>query len=166
MAEADVHRRRGIPWWGWFLGLFLVLAVIWALTRTTTTGVAERHDGDALTLDGVLASDNRAGMAGQNVQVTSATVLDVISDRAFWVGDAAGRQIMVVLDSGRIAPPGERGYDFRSGQTISFFGTVERLPSWEEAQERWNLDPGLRDRVGAQDVYLRAHQLEIASPPW
>jgi hypothetical protein len=166
MAEIAVERKRGFPWWAWLLAIVGVVLLLWlAFGRDRGVGEAERAAGepirDVSVFHGGMDPDS---LVGSRVEIENARVMSVTGDRDFWVADGQGGQVLVILDQVMTPeqPRIEGRYDVNPGQTISIYGTVQRAPSWDEAQSRWNLNPQVQSNFENQRVYIQAERLDIS----
>ena len=168
MAEIAVERRKAFPWWAWLLIALAGLLLVWALFGRDPGGEADverqRAAGPILNLSDFYAAENPESLVGRNVRIDNANVLSVTGDRDFWIGEAQGRQVLVILNESMTPKqPGIEGrYDVNPGQTISIVeGEVKRFPGWDEARSRWNVNPDLRSNFENQRVYIEAEKLSI-----
>jgi hypothetical protein len=167
MAEIAVRRKPVIPVWAWLLIGLALIALLWAFFGRDRgwLGGADRYRAGAIDDLALLYNvSNPDSLVGREVRIDNAKVLSVTGDRHFWVGDREGRQVLVMLDE--TATPGqpriEGRYDVNPGQTIAITdGEVKRVPAWDEARSRWNIDENLRSNFENQRVYVEAKKLEI-----
>ena len=167
MAEIAVQRKPIIPIWAWLLIALGIIALLWLFFARDRGAVAEtdRYRTGAIdTLALLYNPTDPQSLVGREVRIDNATVLSVTGDRDFWIGDAEGRQVLVILN--QTMTPGqpaiEGRYDVNPGQTIAITdGEVKQFPSWDEARSRWNLDEKIRSNFENQRVYIEADKLDI-----
>jgi hypothetical protein len=92
-------------------------------------------------------------LVGRPVQV-GATVQQVVSDRAFWMGPSANQRVLVVVVPGEVPPIVE-------GDTVDVTGTLERVPSAPEGFRLLNLGTQAEDVLRIQIVYIHAARDDI-----
>lgn len=137
MADINVeHKDRSI--WPWILGLLLLGLLIWGLiellddddddvaelpvateTAVAPVGTAEPIAQGPLCVAQVLAAPTT--YVGQNLGECQMRVVEVVSDRGFWV-EENGQRIFVVVNEGRPGVADTQGAaeapDINAGQTI------------------------------------------------
>lgn len=166
MAEIAVRRKPIIPIWAWILIGLAIVALLWLfLGNRGAMGDAERNRAGAINDLALLYNVTDAEpLVGREVRIDNARVLSVTGDRDFWIGAGEGRQVLVVLNQTMTPnqPAIEGRYDVNPGQNIAIVdGEVKRMPGWDEARSRWNLDEKLRSNFENQRVYIEADKLEI-----
>ena len=178
MAQIPVE-RKGTPWWIWALLLLVGVVALWAVLRgrdsevaslppaELATGADRAETGEIVVLHTVWDAEDAESLVGRSVRISDARVLSVTGDKTFWVGDSAEQQVLVVLDEQPTPnqPTTEGRYDVNPGQVVTIYGSVQRFPGFEEARQRWNVSPALRDEFEKQRVYLHADRLEITHRP-
>lgn len=87
----------------------------------------------------LVTNPNLQSLVGQRVNLNNIKVQSVVGDRTFYVGPSASQRVFVVLDEIKTPnTPIEGKYDITAGQTInSLSGVVEKMPSVEEAKQRF-----------------------------
>jgi hypothetical protein len=181
MANIPVERTErtgGFPWWGWLLGLLLLIGLIWLLssafrgddrtpvTTTDTTAVAPgpvtQQDTGVLTEPRVLADapDPRL-YAGREVRLANLRVEVAYSDSVFYAvpeGAPVNRRFFVVV--GNPATPGIGGpATLDVGDAVTVHGRLEE-PARNEL-ERWDVAADERDRlIRLEDYYIRATRVD------
>lgn len=148
MAEIPVERKSRVPWWLWLIALLLLGLLLWWLFDKPgpryVTGEPESVDAAATApsesaapvetaavtgppiTDVLLIVDapDRPVLAGREVRLTNAPVLDVVGDRTFFVGPDANRRLFVVLNETPV--PGDSAIDINAGQTVNLQGVLRR----------------------------------------
>lgn len=108
-------------------------------------------------IDAITGAPDARELIGRRVDLR-ATVSDVASDMAFWVGPRDDRVLVVVGRNDRMERQGEGGQVVRSGittvrpgQPLLIVGTVQPMPALRQ-RSAWG---------GAQDASLENHQIYI-----
>lgn len=107
---------------------------------------------------------NRSTMIGKRVNLNTVKVLSVVGDRTFYVGPNANQRVLVVLDQEATPNTAKEGrYDITPGQTISFNGTVMKMPSVDEADQRFGklMDKAELNNLKNQQVYIRTDKIDV-----
>ncbi|WP_431469727.1 hypothetical protein [Sphingosinithalassobacter sp. LHW66-3] len=122
MAEIPIEKKKGVPGWIWaVLALIILALLLWAFlgdddddvlvtepvpvtapaetTPMTDNMAMETTESDApitdlTTITG--ATDN--SIVGREVDLTGINVVEMRSDAGFWIADASGERVYVVLD--------------------------------------------------------------------
>jgi hypothetical protein len=110
--------------------------------------------------------------AGAHVELAGVVVQSIASDRAFWAGPSADRQILVVFDAPALparSASGDRDEhrepDFTRtslvhvGQSLDIEGTLRALPTPEGARRAFHLDVSQIAQVVEQQLYVDATRL-------
>jgi hypothetical protein len=181
MANIPVERTErtgGFPWWGWLLGLLLLIGLIWLLSSAfrgddpapvataDTTAVApgpvtQPQDTEVLTDPRVLAAAPDARLyEGRDVRLADMRVEVAYSDSVFYAvpaDDPVDRRFFVVV--GNPATPGIGGpATLNVGDVVTVHGRLEE-PARNEL-ERWDIAADERDRLMRfEDYYVRARQV-------
>lgn len=175
MAEIPVERKP-TPWWIWaLLSLLLLLFLLWIAgvlngdeEPATSAAIPSAASGDSaepitdFTL--VIAVPDRRSLVGRTVELADAPVLDVVGDRAFWIGSSAEQRLFVVLKE--VPPPGsptDADIDINPGQTVNLRGVVRAMPDARTATAAF----GEAGAVAAENeqIYLFAETAEIVARP-
>lgn len=179
---ATPHRRRRIGWLPVLLLALLAVGAISLVTRNRNRTVASRVQDDAALANGVgrqaqpgtvtgTAAGDVSGMSGMNdgmipvAQILagrdqfggqtvsgSARVLEVVSDRGFWIGDQAHRLFVVLGEKGAPADVAEHHTDVRAGQDVQMTAHVYTRAD----QVPGRLEGEARQIIGQQPVFLHA----------
>lgn len=172
MAEIKIEKRGGGLGWLWaVLGLILLALLAWWLLgrgdeRQAVAGgevAPAAAVGTGVVTDWSRLADAQAGtLVGQPVALADAPVVDVVSDRGFWIGDATARTFVVrgnqSLDA--TAPDGA----VNAGQRVAVWGTVQGMPADLTQQgTEWNLRSTDRDALAGQPAYVMADSVRIVS---
>ncbi len=108
--------------------------------------------------------DRLLALVDRPVQVTRVTVLDVVSDKGFWVGPNPSQRLFVVLEEDQTAGQKVEGKaDVNPGQTVNLSGDIERVTNVDEIRQRWNLQPPAVEALQGQQVFMLARTVEIVS---
>lgn len=106
----------------------------------------------------IVNTPDRQSLVGRRVRLNDVKVQSVVGDRTFYVGPSESQRIFVVLDEAKTPDsPVEGKYDVTAGQTFSMTGTIERMPSVAEAEQRFgklNNESEL-GKLKDQQIYLR-----------
>lgn len=101
------------------------------------------------------AAGGLAGLVGQQVRGTGATVESVVADEAFWVG-SPGRRVLVFLTPQARTKAGESPFQVQAGQRITLTGSVKPLPA--------DITPfGVDQNEGIGELRSQAHFVEATS---
>ena len=185
MAHIPVQPKdRGVPGWLWLL-LALLAAGILAFfllfaddddaddvsTAGDTTRVvtpAPTPVAAALTsLDSLDAATGARSLAGRRVEVSDAEVLRAVSDSAFYVRSASGREVLVVLDEdeGVSTAGSAAGFDVAPGDRVRLRGEVR-----EATGTMAGVPQAARSGLRAGALYVAASAADVvattaATPP-
>jgi hypothetical protein len=86
----------------------------------------------------IVTPPDRSSLVGRRVRLTDVKVQSVIGDRTFYVGPSESQKVLVLLEEEKTPnSPVEGKVDVNPGQTVSFTGVIERVPSVEEARQRF-----------------------------
>lgn len=171
MPRAQTITSTASRWWGWIIGIMLVVGGILLLIAVFGEAV-EREAGDEVALAPKPVADERVHrideamlfgapdpvLAGTEVELADLRVTRVLGDRVFYVtriGDDIGRQFPVYL-AGR----GAVG-DIEPGIQLSALTGKVRAVTGADL-ERWALAPEETERLRDLDVYLHADAVTIA----
>ena len=185
MAEIPVERKSSVPWWVWLIPALLLGSLIWwlvdqanepdemvavappAVSEPAATG-AGAEITDPLVIIALPVPD-RPTLIGRTVRLTGVPVLDVIGDKAFWIGSGPDRRVLVTLRE--VPPPGsptDADIDINPGQTINLVGEVRALPSLTGA-ERQAVDaefgPDFAAAAQNEPIYIFARTAQVVSRP-
>ena len=179
MAEIPVEKTNR----GWLWPVLLVLAaivivaiILWprndydgvaASSPPTATSPVTETNGPIADLSRLIQPNNPDALDGTQVDIKNARVLSVTGDKSFWVGQDASNQVLVVLDEQATPslPFREGRYDVNPGQSIEVQGQVRKFPGFDEARDKWKIDPKLKSQFEDQKIYIAANKLSILSRP-
>lgn len=128
MAKIPVERTSGGGWWKWLLGLLLLGLAIWLVAELITeddeyeTAEIEAVEpvapattpaaaGTMATLAAIL--NNPDEYIGETFPGVTAEVVEVPTDRGFWIEADGQRMFAIVIDE-----PREQRVDINPGQTV------------------------------------------------
>lgn len=177
MAKTDTGRRGG----GWIPVAVAVVAVMvffgWIATREPPESVAVVEPGDTAVADTTPAgapataiepgdlnqTATARGLIGQNIELTSVAVSDVLGSQMFWIELPGGSPYLVKLDSAMVA--GGRALP-QAGSKVRVIGRVmEKTPdvldSWEASGALQTADQRMLAEFGA--TFIDARRVEPAS---
>jgi hypothetical protein len=127
-----------------------------------TTGVGDEVT-DVLIITNV-PEPNRSTLIGKRVNFKDVKVLSVVGDRTFYVGSDNTHRVLVVLEEEKTPNTATEGkVDVNAGQTVSFNGNVMKMPSVEEADQRFGklMDKAEFNNLKNQQVYVRTNKVDI-----
>jgi hypothetical protein len=103
----------------------------------------------------VLNASDPASYESRRVQLQSARVQKVVSDRVFWVGPDGGQWLLVTHGDPTVVGP-ISATPVQEGQTVTLIGTLRRPPGAAEARASWRLDQTGADMLSRSRLYLVA----------
>ena len=120
------------------------------------TGAASPQ-GEPLTnvVDLTSAADKTA-FIGRKAKLTDVNVTKVLTDRAFFVGTADDKQMLILLDAAMDAGPNGERVPIAAGKPVSLTGIIEKMPKQEALNEQYKLSGANYDAVSKETVYLHA----------
>jgi hypothetical protein len=177
MADIDVERKSSMAWLWWLLGLLVLALLAWLLLRggddpevaaveplpapapvtpaTTPEPIAQGPLCVAQALSG--ATPN----IGQTLGTCSMNVVEVVSDRGFWI-EENGERVFVVINEGAPGVADTQGAaerpDINPGQTI----TVSEAMVRDDVQNvAGPLDEQTRTLAGQQPWFLTVEEENV-----
>jgi hypothetical protein len=171
MRRASTISTNASRWWGWMIGLALVVGGI-LLVIALYGDTVQRQAGGEPVVAAKPVSDDRVHtvdeailfgapeslLAGTEVDLAGLRVTRVLGPQVFYVariGDAIGRQVPVFLPDRGAAASIEPG--------IRLSALSGRLEAVEQADlDRWALAPEETARLRDSAVYLRADRITTA----
>ncbi|HXG85051.1 MAG TPA: hypothetical protein VNI84_13605 [Pyrinomonadaceae bacterium] len=112
----------------------------------------------------IVTTPDRSSLVGRRVRLTDVKVQSVVGDRTFYVGPSESQRVLVVLDEVKTPnSPTEGRYDINAGQTISFTGVIEKVPSVEEARQRFGklMNEAELNKLKDQQILIHTDALNI-----
>jgi hypothetical protein len=132
-----------------------------ALPGAATTG-ANDAGGSITDVATVAGATDRKAMVNRAVDLTSAEVVRVVSDRGFTVG-SGGNELFVMLDDKLNDGGAEKSVAVKQGQRVKLTGTLMEPPTAETKEERYRgLSEKESSELRAHDVYLHATAIDQA----
>ncbi len=130
--------------------------------NANTAGVGDEIT-DVLIITNV-PEPNRSSFIGKRVRFDNVKVLSVVGDSTFYVGSDNTHRVFVEMKE--VATPGdatEGRVDINPGQTVSFTGTVMKMPSVEEADQRFGklMNKAELNNLKNQQVYVHTDKVNI-----
>jgi hypothetical protein len=136
MADIDVERKGGMSWLWWILGLILLALIIWWIAAAgddepevaevvepapvvTPTTTPEPIAQGPLCVSQVLSAPMT--YIGQTLGTCQVQVVEVPTDRGFWVEENGQRIFAIIIDQ-----PQEQPKDINPGQTVRITEAVLR----------------------------------------
>lgn len=167
MAQIAVERKGGIPWWVWLIAVLIIIGIIAYFATANNNNqavVAPGSTGEAARTAIVdpLVLYNPADptvLAGNRVELAPVKVLSVAGNNAYWVGESANRDFLLVLG------PQIQQTTLAPGEVVRIYGTAERFPGYERASQMWNLNANDRAAFNRQTVYVNADRIDVTNRP-
>jgi hypothetical protein len=171
MPRAQTITSTASRWWGWGIGVLLVVGGILLVIALFGEAV-EREAGNEVAVapkpvavdrvhrvdEAMLFGARDPALAGTEVDLSDLRVTRVLGERVFYVarvGDAIGRQFPVYLADSGAGPAIEPGI-----QLSALTGEVRAVARAD--LERWALAPEETERLRDSAVYLHADAVTIA----
>lgn len=183
MAELDIQRKSGSNWLVWLLVLAVVALLAWWLiglmgddeavvadgvvdpvATAPVAGAADLNTGPILDI-AMLNGGMAAEMVGRQVALTSVPVLNVVSDRGFWIGDSEANNVFAIRtnESSPVTPPDGA---VNQGQMVNVWGTVQQMPAdLTQQATAWNLQSTDAAMLGQEQVYIAVDSVAIMQRP-
>lgn len=166
MADIDLERKEGPKVWPWIAALLALALVIWGVSEAVDTE-AEMADvegvqpvevtpattpepaatGAAVTLGDILG--NPDGYLGETFPRAEVRVVEVPTDRGFWIEDEGNRLFAVVIDQ-----PREERVDLNPGQTVRIDQGMLRDRTYLPDLEGEPLDADTERLAEQQEIFL------------
>ena len=176
MAELHIEKKSSTAWIWWILGLVLLALLAWWLfgmgDDPEVAPVGAVPEAVAPAPVAAVGITDWAGLTGagdaavgQTVALTSVPVVNVVSDRGFWIGTGeADRMFVIRTNQAAAATPPDGAVN--AGQSVSVFGTVQAMPSdlTQQATE-WNLQSTDVSQLQQQRMYIAADSVRILQRP-
>ena len=102
------------------------------------------------------AAADKTTFIGRKVKLTNVAVVQVISDRAFYVGAGAQQQMLVLLDKGMDAGASGHKITIQNGAVLSLTGIVEAVPTAEILNQQYQITGDNAAGLLKQTAYLHA----------
>lgn len=112
----------------------------------------------------IVTAPDPPSLIGRRVHLTDVKVQSVIGDRTFYVGPSESQKVLVVLEEEKTPnTPLEGKVDVNPGQTVSFNGVIERMPSIEEARQRFGklMNEAEFNKLPDQQIFIRVDRINI-----
>ena len=112
----------------------------------------------------IVAEPNRTSLIGRRVRLTGVQVQSVVGDRTFYVGPSESQRILVLLDEEKTPDSKIEGkVDVDPGQTVSFTGVIERMPSIEEARNRFGrlMNDKELNKLRDQQIFIHTDSVDV-----
>ncbi|MCU0625534.1 MAG: hypothetical protein MUF21_03480 [Gemmatimonadaceae bacterium] len=180
MAEIRIEKKKGTNWLWIILGALLLALLAWWLLGRDTDGDRERvaggdvttapavaapaaaASGDVITDWTMVAASSSGDLAGRRVELTGVPVIEAVSDRGFWIGNASARAFVVRGNQSLPSTAPDGAVD--AGTTVRIWGTVVRMPTeLTEQNTEWKLRDTDRDALGRQAAYVMADSVRLES---
>lgn len=174
MADIDVERKSGNRWIWWVLGLIVLALLLWWLlagrgdddadlepvtatavepiTPATTPEVVAAAPG--VSIADILGSPDE--YLGQNWQDESVNVVEVPTDRGFWIEDQGARMYAILIDN-----PAEEPLDINPGQQVRITQAVLRDRTYLPQIPGEPLDAQTQQTAEGQPIFLTVDESNI-----
>ncbi len=180
MADIKIEKKGGSLWWVWALiALAIIALIIWFFVGNDRDRVAQapaavtapaarvadadstpvdRGNGQPITDLAAITNNNDASLDGREVRLSNVPVGMMAGDASFWVNDATGEKVYVVLNE--VATPGtpiEGRVDVNQGDKVDLVGTLRNASEGapQGAAEGTKTDPlpkGITHYIYAQSA--------------
>jgi len=179
VAEIDIQEKQRSSWLGWSIGLVVAALLVWWIVAANTRDDAIAAAGpdmtpmavamttpprvitDLTTLTGAIPDGD---LAGQMVMLPSVSVVQAISDKAFWAGNGTvvNENVLVVRGNQTASYTAADGA-VQAGKRVMIYGTVQDMPSNPtQLSTEWNLASTDRQAVMTRPLYVLADSVRIA----
>lgn len=178
MADIDVERKSSMAWLWWLLGLLLIALLAWWLLSgdddpevaavdpvaapVTPATTPEPVAQGPLCVAQVLAAPMT--YVGQRLGTCPMQVVEVVSDRGFWV-EENGQRIFVVINEGVPGTADTQGQaeapDINAGQSVN---VTEAMVLDDVANLAGPLDAQTRSIAEGQPWFLAIDEENVAMP--
>lgn len=167
MADIDLERKKsgGMGWLWWALGLLALVLIVWWVwpdgeeaefadvdvepVETVTPATTPEPVGD---ISGVSIGDilgNPDGFIGETFPRAEVTVVEVPTDRGFWIEDEGERLFAIIIDQ-----PQDQAKDINPGQTLRIDEGTLRDRTFLPEISGVPLDPDTENLAEQQEIFL------------
>ena len=99
-----------------------------------------------------------SALAGQPISLEAVSVQGK-AGQALWVGENEQNKVLVVPKEGQQLP------EISKGERVQIEGTVREMPEPNQAVTKFRLDPGLRQQVADQALFVEAASVKKSGAP-
>lgn len=172
MARIPVEKKGGASWIWWLLGLLVLIGLVWLLVEAFDDDEAELTEepgveavtpdttpGAATGTPAVAIGDilnNPAAYVGQTFPDQEVNVVEVPTDRGFWIEDQGQRLFAIIIDE-----PQEEPLDINPGQTLQIQGGTLRDSTYLPEMPGAPLDQETQNIVQEQPIFLVVDERNI-----
>jgi hypothetical protein len=176
MADIDLERKEGSSAWGWLVGALVVALLAWGAVELMDAGEPElaevevtEEPGEGMMGDEDETEMRQQGMGMENegqatiaqalnnpeqwisrtVPDATVPVVEVPTDRGFWVTTEGGRLFVILIDQ-----PREEPKDINSGATVRLTGGTFRNADHLPDLEGEPLDQQTRQMAQGERIFL------------
>lgn len=172
MANIELERNEGnMGWLPWALGIMAVLLLLWWMWPDGGTELGVVDDSDVESYEPVTTPEPAATMAGASIgdilgspddfidgtfPGAEVMVVDVPTDRGFWIEDEGQRLFAIVIDQ-----PRDEEIDINMGQTLRIDDGMLRDRTFLPEVPGEALDADTEAIADQQDVFLVVDEAHI-----
>lgn len=179
MADIDLERKRGggMGWLGWLLGLVVLALVVWwiwpdgddaefaevdaveTVEPVTAPAAPAATPQPAADIPGVSIGDILGSpdqYLGETFPRAEVTVVEVPTDRGFWIEDEGQRLFAIIIDQ-----PQEQPMDINPGATLRIDEGMLRDRTYLPELPGAPLDAATENLAEQQDIFLVVEEEEI-----
>ena len=174
MADIDVERKSGNNWIWWVLGLIVLALLLWWLigmgddddvdvdpvTATAVEPITPATTPEVVgTAPGISIADilgTPASYLGQPWQIDAVNVVEVPTDRGFWIEDEGARMYVILIDD-----PAEEPLDINPGQSLRIDQGVLRDRTYLPQIPGEPLDAQTQQTAEEQPIFLTVDERNI-----
>lgn len=131
-------------WWGWGSG---------HVAANTSHAVPANPNHTTLENVPAIVHSNKSTVTGDRVKLQNEKVQATAGNGAYWVGPDRNNRVLVV------APAIDVPREVKAGSTVMVTGTVQQMPSTQQAEQQWKLNPADAKQAGDQGIYVMAQQV-------
>ena len=99
---------------------------------------------------------SRTALVGRTVKLTDVPVVQVLGDRAFYVGPSNKQQMLVLLDKQLDAGTSGQKISTTAGSKVSLTGVLAALPAAEVMQSTYGITADKYSAMQSEGVYMHA----------
>lgn len=170
MADIDV-KPKGPTIWPWIVGLLVLALIAWGAaevmdnddvadaTTYTSVPVAAVEPADTVTISMSQILANPAAFVGRSFPAADVDVVDVPTDRGFWIERNGERLFAILVDQ-----PKEVPVDINAGQSLRIEGGTLRDAAYLSDIPGETLDADTRALAKSQAIFLVVNESAIQMP--
>ncbi|RJP47320.1 MAG: hypothetical protein C4584_00595 [Armatimonadetes bacterium] len=168
------EKPSGSSWLWWVFGVlaaFLLIVFLIPLFTDDQVGINDRPGteigvggapdrGTITNLGTIINEDNPDTLTGQSVRLNSVSVISIVGDGMFWVGNGTDQRLLVSLGNQPISMK-DAGINLTPGQIVTVAGQLQRIPDENTLREMFNLNESETAEVASTPVFLQAEEIVI-----